>query len=324
MYSQKELSKYFEQKLKQEKFEGSPSQLYDPIQYMIDLGGKRLRPILTLMACGMFDDNIKKALPQAFAIELFHNFTLIHDDIMDNAPVRRGKTTVYKKWDSNTAILSGDTLFAMAYLYAQKADMDILSNVLSVFSKTAIEVCEGQQFDLEFERKEVVSVKEYIEMIRLKTGVLFAASLKIGAIIGRAPKDDIELLYRFGETIGLGFQLQDDYLDTFGNEKVFGKKTGGDIVTNKKTYLYLKALEKADATTKKQLLKLYSKTGNDENKKITTVKSIFKNLGVDKDTTDLINGYFKDSTIILDKLGVSDDKKLELLKIAENMIKRNK
>jgi len=323
MYSQQELSRFFEEKLREERFDGNPHQLYDPIQYMLDLGGKRLRPVLTLMGYGLFGDDLEKALPQAIAIELFHNFTLIHDDIMDNAPVRRGKTTVYKKWDSNTAILSGDTLFALAYQYAQKADSDILGEVLSVFSRTAIEVCEGQQMDLEFEKKNDVSVEEYIEMIRLKTGVLFAASLKIGSLIARASKEDSETLYKFGEVIGLGFQLQDDYLDTFGDEKIFGKKTGGDIVTNKKTFLYLKALEKADDTTRKQLIDLYSKTGDDE-EKIGTVKNIFRELKVDNDNIELINQYFNESISFLDKLNASDEKKQELRKVAENMIKREK
>jgi len=324
MYSQKELSAYFEEKLKQESFKGYPEQLYDPIQYMIDLGGKRLRPVLTLMGYGLFKDDFEKALPQAIAIELFHNFTLIHDDIMDNAPVRRGKTTVYKKWDSNTAILSGDTLFAMAYQYAQKAPKEILGDVLSVFSQTAIEVCEGQQMDLEFEKDNKVSVDEYIEMIRLKTGVLFAASLKIGSIIANAPKEDSDLLYKFGEAIGLGFQLQDDFLDTFGDEEVFGKKTGGDIVTNKKTYLYLKALEKADEKTKEKLTQLYRTQDLNDIEKITTVKNIFKNLGVDKDTNELIKKYFEESMLFIDRLNAEENKKQELRKIAENMIKREK
>jgi len=324
MYSQKELSKFFEKKLKEKSFEGSPQQLYNPIQYMLDLGGKRLRPVLTLMGYGLFDDKIEKALPQAIAIELFHNFTLIHDDIMDNAPVRRGKTTVYKKWDSNTAILSGDTLFALAYQYAQKADKEILADVLSVFSQTAIEVCEGQQMDLEFEKKQDISVDDYIEMIRLKTGVLFAASLKIGAIIARASEKDTHALYKFGEVVGLGFQLQDDYLDTFGNEKIFGKKTGGDIVTNKKTYLFLKALEKADEKTKKELLQLYGTTNIDEAEKIKQVKSIFKNLDVDNETHNLIKKYYKQGVQYLNSLNTDENKKNELKKIAENMIKREK
>ncbi len=324
MYSQKELSEFFESKLKQESFKGSPQQLYDPIQYMLDLGGKRLRPVLTLMGYGLFKNDIEKALPQAIAIELFHNFTLIHDDIMDNAPVRRGKTTVYKKWDSNTAILSGDTLFALAYQYAQKADKEILGDVLSVFSQTAIEVCEGQQMDLEFEKKQDVSVDEYIEMIRLKTGVLFAASLKIGSLIAGASKNDTHALYKFGEVTGLGFQLQDDLLDTFGNEKVFGKKTGGDIVTNKKTFLFLKALEKADEPTKAKLLDLYSRTALDDEEKIQTVKLIFKELGVDTDTENLIQTYYEQGVSYLDSLQAEESKKTELRKIAENMIKREK
>ena len=324
MFTQEYIRKYFEEKLKQEEIKGTPDQLYDPIRYMIDLGGKRLRPVLTLMGYGLFKDDIEKALPQAIAIEFFHNFTLIHDDIMDNAPVRRGKTTVYKKWNSNTAILSGDTLFALAYQYAQKADKDILSKVLEVFSRTAIEVCEGQQMDLEFEENKNVSVDDYIEMIRLKTAVLFAASLKIGSIIAEAPEKDTETLYKFGETIGLGFQLQDDYLDTFGDEKIFGKKTGGDIITNKKTFLYLKALQKADTGTKNKLLNYYTSSEFNSEEKIKAVKEIFKKLEVDKDTYALINKLFNESILHLEKLDVKDDNKAELKKIAENMIKRDK
>ncbi len=324
MFTQESIRKYFEEKLKREEIKGSPGQLYEPIKYMIDLGGKRLRPVLTLMGYGLFKDDIEKALPQAIAIEFFHNFTLIHDDIMDNAPVRRGKTTVYKKWNSNTAILSGDTLFALAYQYAQKADKDILGKVLDVFSRTAIEVCEGQQMDLEFEDNNNVSVDDYIEMIRLKTAVLFAASLKIGSIIAEAPEKATETLYKFGETIGLGFQLQDDYLDTFGDEKIFGKKTGGDIITNKKTFLYLKALEKAGPETKKELLNYYGSNDFDDGKKIKAVKEIFKKLEVDRDTYNLINKLFDESVAHLEKLEVKAGKKAELKRVAENMIKRDK
>ncbi len=324
MYSQKEFLQYFEEELAKQHFGGTPAQLYEPIHYSLSLYGKRLRPVLTLMACSLFDDDFKKALPQAIAIELFHNFTLIHDDIMDNAPVRRGKKTVFKKWDQNTAILSGDTLFAKAYQYAQMADKEILGDVLSVFSQTAIEVCEGQQFDLEFENRNDVSVEEYLEMIRLKTGVLFASSLKIGSFIGNAPKEDTENLYNFGIAIGLGFQLEDDLLDTYGDVAVFGKKTGGDIVTNKKTYLYLKALEKADDKTRQELIRLYNEPLQDEEQKINTVKGFFSELGVEKDTSLLIDEYFNESMHYLDKVNADEDKKNELRTIAKRMIHRVK
>lgn len=324
MYSQNELSTYFERELANQNFSGFPPQLYEPIEYTLKLGGKRIRPVLTLMGCCLYDDDINKALPQAIAIELFHNFTLIHDDIMDNAPVRRGKKTVFKKWNQNTAILSGDTLFAKAYQYAQITDKEILGDVLSVFSQTAIEVCEGQQLDLEFENRINVTVDEYIEMIRLKTAVLFASSLKIGSYIGKAPKEDTENLYNFGIAIGLGFQLEDDLLDTYGDVKIFGKKTGGDIVANKKSYLYLKALEKADDKTRQELIKLYTEPHQDDEQKIKVVKKYFSDLEVKKDTLLLIEKYFNDSIKYLENLNINQEKKNELLKIAKQMVNREK
>ena len=324
MYSQKQLCQYFNKELAKQPFRGVPVQLYEPIEYSLKIGGKRLRPVLTLMGCSLFDEDFSKALPQAIAMELFHNFTLIHDDIMDNAPVRRGKKTVFKKWNQNTAILSGDTLFAKAYQYAQKTDKNKLPDILSVFSQTAIEVCEGQQLDLEFENRNDVLVEDYLEMIKLKTGVLFAASLKIGSHIGNAPKEDAENLYNFGMSIGIGFQLKDDLLDTFGDVEVFGKQTGGDIITNKKTYLYLRALEKANEKTRKELIRLYSEPQPDEKAKITTVKKYFSELEVDKDTNALINRYFDDSMAYLDKVNIEPEKKVQLKLLAENMIKRVK
>jgi geranylgeranyl diphosphate synthase type II len=323
MQSIPELLTKFEKALYEQQIKDFPRQLYAPIKYTLELGGKRIRPILVLMGCNLFNDDISAAMPQAIAIEFFHNFTLIHDDIMDDAPVRRGKPTVYKKWNGNTAILSGDTLFAMAYQYAQKADPDILGDVLSVFSQTAVEVCEGQQLDLDFEERNDVTVNEYLEMIRLKTGVLLAASLKIGAIIGRGPKEDVENLYKMGEAIGMGFQLEDDYLDTFGDEKVFGKKTGGDIVTNKKTYLYLRALEKADKATKQKLIDIYSNRTANAAEKIDTVKDIFRQLNVDEDSKLLIDEYFNEGIDYLNKISISEDKKAILTSVARSMVKRN-
>ncbi len=324
MYSIPDLSALFEKTLKEQKIKDFPGQLYAPIKYTLGLGGKRIRPILVLMGCNLYNDDITCAIPQAIAIEFFHNFTLIHDDIMDNAPVRRGEPTVYKKWNGNTAILSGDTLFAMAYQYAQKTQADILGDVLSVFSQTAVEVCEGQQLDLDFEVRDDVAVGEYLEMIRLKTGVLLAASLKIGAIIGRAPKKDIENLYKMGEAIGMGFQLEDDFLDTFGDEKIFGKKTGGDIVSNKKTYLYLRALEKSDAATKAKLKDIYSGKVMGEAEKINTVIDIFKQLKVDEDSKLLIDKYFDEGIGYLNMIDISEDKKAVLTSLAKSMVKRNR
>ncbi len=322
MRSFNELLSIFEDRLKQEKFSKYPEELYSPINYTLALGGKRIRPVLTLMACDMFGGDINKALPQAIAIEMFHNFTLIHDDIMDNAPIRRGKQTVYKKWSANIAILSGDTLFAYAYQYAQKADKEILGNVLSVFNQTAIEVCEGQQYDLNYETRNDVSVDEYINMIRLKTAVLFGASLKIGAIIGGASSNEADKLYNFALNIGLGFQLKDDLLDTFGNEALFGKKPGGDILSNKKTYLYLKALELADEETKEKLIGLYNYNDYPDLDKINLVKTIFSSLNINKITEDEIDRYFEAARIDLNSLDLNEEIKTELFNIADKMIHR--
>lgn len=323
MKKYEELFSYFETNLKKQAFDNEPNELYAPIQYTLALGGKRIRPILTLMACELFGGQIEKALPQAIAIELFHNFTLIHDDIMDDAPIRRGKETVFKKWNNNIAILSGDTLFALAYQYVQKTDANILPETLNVFNKTAIEVCEGQQYDLNFETKNDLSVAQYTEMIRLKTAVLFGASLKIGALIGGAKPEDAENLYNFGLNIGLGFQLKDDLLDTFGNEKIFGKKTGVDIIANKKTFLYLKAIEIADSETKKRLINYYN---SDENKadKFAEVKAIFTNLKIDQLALDKIDEYCNEGKRNLEKIGLDKEKKENLLTIAYRMIDREK
>jgi len=315
---------FFEEKLAEQKFGNKPSELYAPINYTLAYGGKRIRPILTLMACEMYCGDFERALPQSIAIELFHNFTLIHDDIMDNAPIRRGKQTVYKKWNPNIAILSGDTLFALAYHYAQQANKDILPEILGVFNKTAIEVCEGQQYDLNFEKENNVAVEEYIEMIRLKTAVLFAASLKIGSLIGGASDTEAQNLYDFGLNIGLGFQLQDDLLDTFGDETVFGKKTGGDILTNKKTYLFLKALERSDEKTKKKLIKLYNQKPTDEANKISEVKEIFELLNVAEECTELIEQYYQKGMNHLDNLTISRENKELLGDVARKMIHREK
>ena len=323
MKGYKELYAYFESKLKQQAFDNKPSELYAPIQYTLALGGKRIRPVLTLMACELFGGQIEKALPQAIAIELFHNFTLIHDDIMDDAPLRRGKETVFKKWNNNIAILSGDTLFALAYQYVQQTDTNILPVTLSVFNKTAIEVCEGQQFDLNFETKNDLSVEQYTEMIRLKTAVLFGASLKIGALIGGASTSDADYLYNFGLNIGLGFQLKDDLLDIFGDEKVFGKKTGVDIISNKKTFLYLKALEIADEETTNRLRNYYN-CNNCQEEKLREVKAIFTSLKVDHLALQQIDSYCNTGKEYLNKISIDTEKKDILLAIAHQMIDREK
>lgn len=324
MKNYEQLIDYFEEQLNLIEYNDKPLELYSPIKYTLGFGGKRIRPVTTLMGCELFCDDFQKALPQAIAIELFHNFTLIHDDIMDIAPIRRGRETVFKKWGSNIAILSGDTLFALAYQYAQQADKNILHETLSVFNKTAIEVCEGQQFDLNFEVDNDVTVDDYINMIRLKTGVLFGASLKIGALIGGATSTDADLIYDFGVNIGLGFQLKDDLLDTFGIEGVFGKKTGGDIITNKKTFLFIKALEIADNESREKLLSLYNTSKIDPEEKIKSTQAIFTKYKVDALTANEIDKYFVRGIDNLDKINVASEKKQYLREVAVKMINRNK
>ena len=324
MHNYEQLIDYFEEQLRKISYNGKPVELYNPIKYTLSFGGKRIRPVTTLMGCELFCDDYKKALPQAIAIEMFHNFTLIHDDIMDDAPIRRGKETVFKKWNSNIAILSGDTLFALAYQYAQNADKNTLPQTLSVFNNTAIEVCEGQQFDLNYENNNKVTVDDYLNMSRLKTGVLFGASLKIGALIGGAPQKDADLIYDFGVYIGLGFQLKDDLLDTYGDEKIFGKKTGGDIISNKKTFLYLKALEIADKQTKEELLSLYNSPEINDNYKIKSTKDIFTRLKIDIESNKKIDKYYSMGMECLEKINISQEKKEALKIVAIKMIERNK
>jgi len=314
----------FEKHLRQQEFNHYPVELYQPISYTLSLPGKRIRPVLTLMACELFSGACEAALPQALAIELFHNFTLIHDDIMDDAPIRRGKETVFKKWNANIAILSGDTLFALAYQYAMQANKEILPDILRVFNNTAIEVCEGQQYDLNYETNNQVTVDEYIEMIRLKTAVLFGASLKIGALIGGASSQDAKSLYNFGLNIGLGFQLKDDLLDTFGDEHVFGKKTGGDILTNKKTYLYLHTLERADKKDSALLRRLYNTPAKSSKEKIDQVISIFKKLKVYAAANKKIDMYIEKGMLSLDEINVSEEAKDRLRVVAHKMIDRQK
>ncbi len=324
MHTYQELFSYFTENLKNQKFEKSPEELYSPIQYCLSFGGKRIRPVMTLMACELFGAPYQKALPQAIAIELFHNFTLIHDDIMDDAPIRRGKTSVYKKWNSNIAILAGDTLFALAYQYAIQAEAHLLPVILPLFNQTAIEVCEGQQYDLNFEDKKEVTVDEYLNMIRLKTAVLFATSLKIGAVIGGASRTDAEQLYNFGLNLGMGFQIQDDLLDTFGDEKVFGKKTGGDIVTNKKTFLFLYALQHAGEADKKMLLDLYGTQNTPEKEKIEKVTAVFNKLNVREEAQKIIDGYLDKALDSLRKISVPPENLDNLLYVADKMIYREK
>ena len=291
----------------QEKF---PQNLYIPIQYLMELGGKRIRPFLTLMAGEVFGVTVKDAMGAAMAVEVFHNFTLMHDDIMDSAALRRGKTTVHEKWDVNTAILSGDAMLIKAYQALESYPTDVFQKLTRLFSKTALEVCEGQQYDMDFETNSSVSQEEYIEMIRLKTGVLVGCALQMGAIIAKASDLDQKAIYDFGIQLGLAFQLQDDYLDTFGDQDSFGKKIGGDILEDKKTILYHLALKVAD---KEQANELQSLLGADNlfkgEEKINKVKTIFEATSAKSSTRDLIQYHSKLANIELEKLSINEDQK---------------
>ena len=269
---QKEFITYLESK----EWIHEPKNLYEPIDYILKLGGKRIRPVLTLMAADIFSGDFKKALPAALAVEVFHNFTLVHDDIMDAAPLRRGKATVHEKWDTNTGILSGDAMLILAYQYFENYEPIVFQKLAKLFSKTALEVCDGQQLDVDFETRSDVTIEEYINMIRLKTSVLVAAALKMGAIVAEKNDENANLIYDFGLNLGLAFQLQDDLLDTFGDPKTFGKQVGGDIIENKKTYLYLKALEVSDKHDKGKLKYLYRKKLKENTVKIADVRRIFE------------------------------------------------
>jgi len=290
MKSIQELSALISDELGRVEYPKNPSLLYEPIDYILSLGGKRMRPILVLMAYQLFDKSIEKAISPALAIEVFHNFTLLHDDIMDNAPLRRGQKTVHEKWNSNIAILSGDTMLVQAYQLMAEVDDAIVKQVLAVFSKAAIEVCEGQQWDMDFETQSDVCIPDYLKMIEYKTAVLLGAALQIGGITAGASKEEQNHLYAFGRDLGIAFQLKDDLLDAFGDAATFGKQVGGDIMANKKTYLYLKALALADVT-QRQNLEQYFSTNDTSQLKVDTVKTIFSNLDIPELTTNLIREY---------------------------------
>ena len=303
-------------------FDKEPIGLYEPINYILGLGGKRLRPALCLMSCEMFDGNLEDALNPAIGLEIFHNFTLLHDDIMDEAPIRRGKETVHKKWNSNVAILSGDTMMALAYEYIMKAPENHRSNIFSIFNKTAIEVCEGQQYDMDFEEEDNVSIDQYLEMIRLKTAVLLACSLKVGAIIANAPNEEARKIYQFGEQIGLAFQLKDDLLDVFSNVSKFGKQNGGDILTNKKTYLYLKAFELANDKTYESLWYFFNKEFKNSEEKISGVKAIYEELNIKELTEKEMEKYYASAIQLLDEINIKEDKKTGLRNFADQLMVR--
>lgn len=300
----------------------TPGNLYNPIYYILNLGGKRLRPILTLMTADAFGCQYNKALDAALSIEVFHNFSLIHDDIMDAAPLRRGKKTVHEKWDTNTGILSGDAMLIMAYQLFENYDANTFQALAKLFSKTAIEVCEGQQYDIDFETRNDVTIAEYLKMIEYKTAVLIAAAMQMGAIVAKTSIENQKNIYEFGKNLGIAFQLQDDYLDAFGDPKTFGKQVGGDIIENKKTYLYLKALSTLKGNEKMELQNLFNTNPKDIDYKINTTKQLFMSGGAADATQIEIKKYTNKAFSILDNLNISKDKKEVLKELGEQLMSR--
>ncbi len=319
-----DLSKKFEDYLHTLKWKNEPEGLYEAISYILQLGGKRIRPQLVLLGNEIFNGDKNAVMPAAAAIELFHNFSLIHDDIMDNAPLRRGKKTVHEKFDTNTAILSGDAALIFCYEELLKLPADKVSAAIKLFNKTALEVCEGQQLDMLFETKVVVSVDDYLEMIRLKTAVLLGCALQLGATIANADLKSQELMYQFGMQMGIAFQLQDDILDTFGNPETFGKQVGGDIIQNKKTFLLLKAFELANLEQQKVLNDWLSKKEFKNTEKVEFVKNIFNQINVRKIAENEMERYFQKAIEAVHQLSIVDEKKNQLIAFAEALMKREK
>ena len=324
MYSIEELTDIADKGILNLSIPEEPKRLYEPIRYTLASGGKRIRPVLVLAACNMYSNSVDKALYPAIAIELFHNFTLIHDDIMDKAPIRRNQPTVFAKWGSDIAILSGDALNILAYQLLAKSDKEILSQVINTFNKIALGVCDGQQYDMDFETAQYITQEEYLNMIELKTSVLLKGALQIGGIVAGAPQSDIIKLGEFGLNLGLAFQLQDDLLDAFGNSSTFGKKIGGDIVANKKTFLTIKAFSLAKGKSLELLSSYFKAEGVDPLQKVQEVLKIYNEVGVKEITEEKINEYFDNALSALDKMSVNGEKKVVLKSIAEKMMNRDR
>jgi len=303
-------------------FDRQPATLYEPVKYVLSMGGKRLRPVLMLMAYNLYKDEPETIMMQALALETFHNFTLLHDDLMDNANMRRGHQTVHKRWNANTAILSGDSMLVLAFQRMQMCDESHLHDVMSLFTQTAIEIDEGQQYDIDFETRTDVTEEEYIEMIRLKTSVLVACAMKMGGVLADASQQDADLLYRFGERIGLAFQLQDDLLDVYGDPEVFGKAIGGDILSNKKTYMLINALNRANPRQRKELMQWVEATDFDRSEKIAAVTRLYDEIGIRQLCEQKIDDYYTAGKALLEQVSVSDSRKKELLLYVADMMNR--
>lgn len=303
-------------------YDRKPQSLYEPIKYVLSMGGKRIRPVLMLLAYNLFKDDPESILMPACALETYHNYTLLHDDLMDNADLRRGHQTVHRRWDANTAILSGDSMLVLAYQRMAQCSADKMQQVLTLFTETALEIGEGQQYDMDFEHRNDVREEEYIEMIRLKTSVLLACATKIGAILAGASAQDADNIYRFGEQMGLAFQLQDDFLDVYGDTKVFGKAIGGDIVSNKKTYMLINAFNRADTAQRAELERWIEAKDFDAKEKIAAVTRIYNEIGIDRLAMEKIKFYFNESKKYLDAVSVAPERKAELAKYTAEMMKR--
>ncbi len=316
------LSEKFENAIQSINLDYNPKSLYEPIEYILSLGGKRVRPLLTLIASNLYNDDLEIPLKGALAIEIFHNFTLLHDDLMDKSDMRRNKETVHKKWNPNTAILSGDAMLIEAYKYITEVAIAKNTKILDLFTQTAMEVCQGQQYDMDFENRSIVSTDEYLEMIRLKTAVLLACSLKTGALISNSSIEDANNLYEFGINLGLAFQLKDDLLDVYGDSTVFGKKTGGDIANNKKTFLLIKALESSNEEQRKELIKWISPKEFDRKEKINAVKNIYDELNLQSVSEFLIKKYYLAAFNYLSAVEVPEERKRELIKLTESLMDR--
>lgn len=324
MYTSNEILQKVNEFLDHLPYDRRPASLYEPIQYVLSLGGKRIRPVLMMLAYNLYREDPENILMQAVAIETYHNYTLLHDDLMDNADMRRGHDTVHKKWDANKAILSGDSMLVLAYQRMQQCDARHLQAVLDIFTETALEIGEGQEYDMAFETRNDVTEDEYIEMIRLKTSVLLACAVQIGALLADAPEDDVKNLYKFGEQLGLAFQLQDDLLDVYGDSKVFGKAIGGDITSNKKTYMLINAVNRANPEQRRELMRWIEAKEFERSEKVKAVTSLYDQIGIRQLCEQKINYYFDECRKYLAKVNVSDERKQMLLDYTDEMMTRRK
>ena len=324
MYTSTEILNLVNQFIDQLPYDRRPASLYDPIKYVLSLGGKRIRPVLMLLAYNLYKEDPERILMQAVGLETYHNYTLLHDDLMDNADLRRGHETVHKRWDANKAILSGDSMLVLAYQRMQQCDSRHLQAVLDVFTETALEIGEGQEYDMTFETRNDVTEDEYIEMIRLKTSVLLACAVKIGAILADASDVDVKNLYKFGEQLGLAFQLQDDLLDVYGDPKVFGKAIGGDITSNKKTYMLINAVNLANPEQRRELERWIGARDFDRQEKVAAVTALYDQIGIRQLCEQKINFYFDECRKYLAKVSVGDKRKQMLLDYTDEMMKRKK